>query len=118
MNAKRFLILLLMWLIPLYPVLAGAAVHHPSSVRGTMQMTQATIAQSAQDCCTTNQSGDHSLHAGSQCDAGICASHCVVSVISATPITPALIGLAHPTPFIVALSSITLEPPSRPPSLL
>lgn len=117
MIARRILILLLMWLIPLYSALAGASVHLPASAH-TMQMSQATDSQVMHDCCDTAQSADHSLKISSNCTSGNCTYHSAVSLPrAADAVIPVQISFAHPMQGIVSLSSITLETPSRPPSL-
>jgi len=117
MNARRILILLLMWLIPLYPVLAGVAVHQPAPAQA-VQMTQSGDNHAAHDCCSSAQSDDHSLKIDSGCDAGRCISHCAISLMDADVITPVQIAFVHASPSIAPLSSITLETPLRPPLTL
>lgn len=117
MNARRILILLLMCLIPLYPVLAGAAVHQPASMHETA-MSQSTVDNAAHGCCSTAQTDDHALNIGGSCDAGRCISHCAVSLTDVGVITPVQIAFIHTPPSITPLSSITLETPLRPPLTL
>ena len=119
MTAKRILILLLMWLIPLYPALAGTAMHQPSHEHSSLQAMHQTATPADHDCCDTTQSTHPSQDAGSYCSDGLCISHCAISLIDADPLTPILLsGPTHPQAITTAFSSITLEPPSRPPSLL
>lgn len=117
MNARRILILLLMWLIPLYPVVAGAALHQPSSAHDAVAMSHAEHGQMVHDCCDTAQADDSLSNLG-DCDAGKCISHCAVSLLDEPEVTPAQIAFVHAPPGITPLCSITLTPPSRPPSLL
>src|SRR5471032_1326731 len=118
MNARRILILLLMWLIPLYPVLAGGAVHQPAPAQAAQMMSQASSSDSGHDCCQSAQTADHSLKIGSGCDSGRCISHCAVSLTDVGIITPVQIAFVHVLPSIAPLSSITLETPLRPPLAL
>lgn len=117
MIARRILILLLMWLIPLYPALAGMAVHQPASAQAA-QMSQTADIHAGHDCCTPDQSTDHAPQFNSGCDSGRCIAHCAISLIDACVASPIQISFIHDLPRITPLSSITLETPSRPPSLL
>lgn len=119
MTARRIIILLLIWLIPLYPVLAGVAVHQPAPAH-EIQMSQADSG-STHDCCNTttaSQSSDHSLKIGSGCDSGRCIAHCAISLLDTGVAAPVRIAFTHALPRITPLSSISLETPSRPPSRL
>lgn len=117
MIAKRILILLLIWLIPLYPVLAGMAVHQPAPAQAA-QISQATDMHTGHDCCTPGQSADHTQQFDNGCDSGRCISHCAVSLLDAGVTTPIQIAFSHTLLSITPLSSITLETPLRPPLTL
>jgi hypothetical protein len=83
-----------------------------------IQMSQSVASDAAHDCCTTSQTDHHALKIGSGCDAGKCISHCAISLTSAGGINPVQIAFIHSPACIAQLSSIALEPPSRPPSQL
>lgn len=112
MTARRILILLLMWLVPLYPVLAGA-VMRPAPAH-EVPLVQAQSVHAGHDCCNSDQADDSALH--DYCDEGGCISHCTVSLISPSPLEAVQASLTHSPSHITPLASIALAPPSRPPS--
>lgn len=119
MTARRLLILLLMWLVPLYPVLAGAATHLPAASYDTHAVMMAAASQTAHDCCDTASASQHALMDIDQgCDAGQCIAHCAISLVAIDIGFPARLDYIYAHTRIAPLSGITLSPPSRPPSLL
>ncbi len=119
MLARRFLILLLMWLVPLYPVLAGAVTHQPTATH-EMAAKVMTMANPSHDCCDSASSTQHAslMNINQGCDAGHCIAHCAISLVDINAGTPAQIDYVYAPVHVEPFSSIVLSPPSRPPSFL
>lgn len=118
MDARRWIVFLLMCLIPLYPVQAGAVVQQTAPEPSMQMSLQPAALAVMHDCCATSSAADHGLKINGGCDSGHCISHCVVSLmdVGGSPQLP--LSFVHALPRMLSFSSITLETPSRPPSLL
>lgn len=118
MIARRLLILLLMWLVPLYPVLAGAAPHLQAAAHEKHVVTMTMEMHAAHDCCDMASPDQHSLNGDQGCEAGQCIAHCAISLVSVEIQTPARMDYVYANSGIAPLYSITQSPPARPPSFL
>lgn len=117
MIARRLLILLLMWLVPLYPVLAGAPAHQ-TSAQNPHAVVMSMASEAAHDCCGTGSSDQHTLNIDQGCEAGQCIAHCAVSLVATDIQAPVRMDYVYADSLVAPFYSITPTPPSRPPSFL
>lgn len=121
MTARRLLILLLVWLIPLSQVLAYPAMRAQNASHSSMNThAQHTdqLDHAMHDCCAGDAQQDHAQGLDQQCDDGHCLSHCTFTLQALHIIKPSKINTPTNTQLTSAPASVTLKTPLRPPAFL